>query len=199
MELDNVGSASPPSSETLTRASTSPQAIDIEAHQDTIRLQLTIHSCMRERYQRLKLVSDLVTLLLSVILVSTAFVDPIGAPASLMRILTGSASVLLTCWTVLQLRLDWGRLEGAHEAAVRVLLSLKSRGRAIEFHGLQNTETARHWSTELYTSMEAMPTVGRARFLALLETHVEMQQTTRTLVDASRSTDVATRTEQERP
>lgn len=74
---------------------------------------------------------------------------------------------------------------------MRILISLKSRGRVIGFNGLERTEPARLWLAELYTAMEGMPGVSQSAFQRLFHEHRKARVSSEPVAAAQSASDVA--------
>lgn len=109
---------------------------ELEHHYRVIDMMLTMHSTLRDRYQRRALLVDLVLLCSSVILCAAVFIDPnvlksLNIDPQMSQIAIGICSVLVFLISVVELRVDWKEKAERHSQANDTLGRLKAECREL--------------------------------------------------------------------
>lgn len=109
---------------------------ELRHHYRVIDMMLTMHSALRDRYQRRALLVDLVLLCSSVILCAAVFIDPdvvksLNIDPQMSRIAIGICSILVFLISVMELRVDWKEKAERHSQANEALGRLKAECREL--------------------------------------------------------------------
>src|SRR5688500_16196387 len=105
---------------------------ELDRRKRVIDMMLSGHSILRERYKRWSEFLDLFILLLSVVLLMTALVDPAVMAAARIeeddaRLAIALASAFVFFLSLFQLRIDWRQKAAEHGLAARTLADLKAK------------------------------------------------------------------------
>ncbi len=146
------------------------------------RQSLSIHTMLRDRYERLALLLDLLLLAASVVFAATTFASDavltlMGGSADRVRVLLGLASLVVFFVSVAGLRLDWRGRAALHREAERSLAALVQRFRAARGPGdtwgaLLRDELQRAY-TEVSTGIVPIPS---NKFVSLKARHLRKVQ-----------------------
>jgi hypothetical protein len=147
---------------------------------------LTGHSLLRDRYKRHALALSLLTLALSIVATSIAFLSGesmfsvLGVQAR-AQIWIGSLTTILFFLTLVDLLVHWRERAGAHADAVQRLGRLKGMFRMATIHDDRVVATGIDLSIEYDRTMEQLPPIPERLFLWMKAKHIRKVQVSKLL------------------
>lgn len=135
---------------------------------------VTAHCGLRDHYERLSLVHDVLVIVFSITVVATTFIDPLivigmGLSQEAVRVTLGLVSIVVFATTVIELRVRWKERGGAHRLAARALGELKLSGRGID--PVRSPDIAESWLREARRLIKDLPEIPERQFLRLKARH----------------------------
>jgi hypothetical protein len=142
-------------------------------------MMLTMHSVLRDRYERRARLLDVSMLSVSVILCALAFADErlaryLALPAGVARDVVPAAVVLVFAFSVVSLRVDWKQLGSVHARACEVLARLKAelRSEPADLDTLRRNVSA---------ALVEVPPIPESAFVALKAVHFRKLEVSKAL------------------
>lgn len=142
-----------------------------------IDMMLTMHSALRDRYQRCALLMDLVLLCSSVILCAAVFIDPnvlksLNIDPQMSQIAIGICSVLVFLISVVELRVDWKEKAERHSQANDTLGRFKAECRELlKSEDQPDPQRVREQCRACAWALNNLPKIPEAEFHRLKALH----------------------------
>jgi hypothetical protein len=107
---------------------------EISRRLKVVDMMISMHAILRDRFYSRARNLDIATVVVSVILCATVFLDPVlvgwmGLKDTEVRFALGLASVLVAVMSIISLLVKWERVGAAHDVAAAALSDLKAQGR----------------------------------------------------------------------
>lgn len=149
---------------------------DFERQVRVVDQMITAHCGLGDRFERISVWQDAATLVLSIVLLATTFLDPVtltwlGITDTGAKVVLGLTGIIVFASTVLALRFRWKERSGAHRLAAKSLVELKNAARGID--PLLAPQAAAEWLGETGRTLKGVPEIPEALFLKLKAIHVK--------------------------